>query len=203
MQRWCTTILHSTHKPTQLSVSSSSSPSPFSHRLLHSSPQFLHTPLSLSLISSNFKPLFNASSPSNHPSLLNQMVLSPPLPHLSFIQVRHLTKKEMKEKMKKFKPRTPVKSKLKKIKMKCYSSFKGRFRLMHDGNIRRWKEGKRHNAHLKVIGHPTSYRAVWAIGLDHLDGLRAVSKSAKRRLRQPGIVPLAYAKVMKKLNFCG
>ncbi|CAL5432064.1 unnamed protein product [Camellia sinensis] len=84
----------------------------------------------------------------------------------------------MKEKMKKFKPRTPVKSKLKKIKMKCYSSFKGRFRLMHDGNIRRWKEGKRHNAHLK-------------------------SKSAKRRLRQPGIVPLAYAKVMKKLNFCG
>ncbi|KAL7164710.1 hypothetical protein ACSBR2_040586 [Camellia fascicularis] len=187
MQRWCTklrslAIVHSTHKPTQLSVSSSSSPSPspspFSHRLLHSSPQFLHTPLSLSLISSNFKPLFNASSPSNHPSLLNQMVLSPPLPHLSFIQVRHLTKKEMKEKMKKFKPRTPVKSKLKKIKMKCYSSFKGRFRLMHDGNIRRWKEGKRHNAHLK-------------------------SKSAKRRLRQPGIVPLAYAKVMKKLNFCG
>ncbi|KAE9459235.1 hypothetical protein C3L33_08852, partial [Rhododendron williamsianum] len=29
------------------------------------------------------------------------------------------------------------------------------------------------------------------------------SKSAKRRLRLPGIVPLAYAKVMKKLNFCG
>ncbi|GMP95269.1 hypothetical protein CsSME_00044378 [Camellia sinensis var. sinensis] len=88
MQRWCTklrslAILHSTHKPTQLSVSSSSPPSPFSHRLLHSSPQFLHTPLSLSLISSNCKPLFNASSPLNHPSLLNQMVLSPPLPHLS------------------------------------------------------------------------------------------------------------------------
>ncbi|KAH7843097.1 hypothetical protein Vadar_012545 [Vaccinium darrowii] len=29
------------------------------------------------------------------------------------------------------------------------------------------------------------------------------SKAAKRRLRQPGIVPLACAKVMKKLNFCG
>ncbi|THG09363.1 hypothetical protein TEA_013779 [Camellia sinensis var. sinensis] len=166
MQRWCTklrslAILHSTHKPTQLSVSSSSSPSPFSHRLLHSSPQFLHIPLSLSLISSNFKPLFNASSPSNHPSLLNQMVLSPPLPHLSFIQVRHLTKKEMKEKMKKFKPRTPVKSKLKKIKMKCYSSFKGRFRLMHDGNIRRWKEGKRHNAHLKYASANKPSRGHW------------------------------------------
>lgn len=29
-------------------------------------------------------------------------------------------------------------------------SFKSRFRLMNDGNFRRWKEGKRHNAHLKV-----------------------------------------------------
>lgn len=29
-------------------------------------------------------------------------------------------------------------------------SFKGRFRVMKDGQIRRWKEGKRHNAHLKV-----------------------------------------------------
>lgn len=29
-------------------------------------------------------------------------------------------------------------------------SFKGRFRLMHDGKIRRWKEGKRHNAFSKV-----------------------------------------------------
>nr|GMD76214.1 formin-like protein 20 [Ipomoea batatas] len=29
------------------------------------------------------------------------------------------------------------------------------------------------------------------------------SKKAKRRLRKPGTVPLAYAKVMKKLNFCG
>lgn len=29
-------------------------------------------------------------------------------------------------------------------------SFKGRFRTMKDGQIRRWKEGKRHNAHLKA-----------------------------------------------------
>ncbi|CAN6460966.1 unnamed protein product [Victoria cruziana] len=73
---------------------------------------------------------------------------------------------------------TPVTSKLKKIKMKAYSSYKFRFRTMNDGKIRRWKEGKRHNAHLK-------------------------SKKAKRRLRKPAIVPAAYAKVMKKLNFCG
>ncbi|CAL5355620.1 unnamed protein product [Camellia sinensis] len=189
MQRWCTklrslAILHSTHKPTQLSVSSSSPPSPFSHRLLHSSPQFLHTPLSLSLISSNYE---------------------------NFIQVRRLTKKEMKEKMKKFKPRTPVKSKLKKIKMKCYSSFKGRFRLMHDGNIRRWKEGKRHNAHLKKkhVGETEWKVELWTErNLNSCDKelLRFQTEqrdSAKRRLRQPGIVPLAYAKVMKKLNFCG
>ncbi|KAG5540308.1 hypothetical protein RHGRI_020518 [Rhododendron griersonianum] len=177
MHRWCTklrslSLLHcSTHKPTLLSLSSS----PSTHRLLHSSPQLLYRPLASSVISPNLKPLFNASSAS-HPSLLNQAVCSHP--HLSLIQVRHRTKKEKREKTKKFKPWTPVTSKLKKTKMKCYSSYKGRFRVMNDGTIRRWKEGKRHNAHLK-------------------------SKSAKRRLRLPGIVPLAYAKVMKKLNFCG
>lgn len=35
----------------------------------------------------------------------------------------------------------------------CYiwsRSYKSRFRTMNDGNIRRWREGKRHNAHLKV-----------------------------------------------------
>ncbi|THU74553.1 hypothetical protein C4D60_Mb04t34590 [Musa balbisiana] len=74
-------------------------------------------------------------------------------------------------------PRTPVTSKVKKYKIKSYSSFKFRFRTMNDGRIRRWKAGKRHNAHLK-------------------------SKEAKRRLRRPGIVHAAYAKVMKKLNFC-
>lgn len=73
---------------------------------------------------------------------------------------------------------TPVTSKLKKTKMKSYSSYKSRFRLMNDGTFRRWREGKRHNAHLK-------------------------SKIAKRRLRKPALVPVAYAKVMKKLGFCG
>ncbi|XP_011626942.1 uncharacterized protein LOC18443875 [Amborella trichopoda] len=73
---------------------------------------------------------------------------------------------------------TPVTSKLKKTKMKSYSSYKSRFRTMNDGSIRRWRAGKRHNAHLK-------------------------SKKAKRRLRQPALVHAAYAKVMKKLNFCG
>ncbi|CAF2142275.1 unnamed protein product [Brassica rapa] len=78
---------------------------------------------------------------------------------------------------KKWRPRTPITSKVKKVKIKFYSSYKDRFRPLNDGTIRRWKEGKRHNAHLK-------------------------SKKSKRRLRQPGLVPPAYAKVMKKLNFC-
>ncbi|KAG6521259.1 uncharacterized protein LOC122051990 isoform X1 [Zingiber officinale] len=75
-------------------------------------------------------------------------------------------------------PLKPVKSKVKKYKLKSYSSFKFRFRTMNDGQIRRWRAGKRHNAHLKT-------------------------KKAKRRLRKPAIVHLAYAKVLKKLNFCG
>ncbi|RHN78813.1 putative ribosomal protein L35 [Medicago truncatula] len=49
---------------------------------------------------------------------------------------------------------------------------------MNDGTFGRWREGKRHNAHLK-------------------------SKIAKRRLRMSALVPVAYAKVMKKLDFCG
>ncbi|KAF3792917.1 hypothetical protein EJ110_NYTH02007 [Nymphaea thermarum] len=92
---------------------------------------------------------------------------------LQINQVRDFSSKERKRTKV-----TPVTSKLKKIKMKAYSSYKFRFRTMNDGNIRRWREGKRHNAHLK-------------------------SKKAKRRLRKPAIVPAAYAKVMKKLNFCG
>ncbi|KAF8380775.1 hypothetical protein HHK36_028269 [Tetracentron sinense] len=32
-------------------------------------------------------------------------------------------------------------------------SFKSRFRTMNDGTIRRWRAGKRHNAHLKVLLH--------------------------------------------------
>ncbi|CAA0838820.1 Ribosomal protein L35 [Striga hermonthica] len=97
--------------------------------------------------------------------------------YFQLAQVRYITAKQRKRKLKSRKPMTPVVSKVKKIKIKGYSSFKGRFRVMNDGKIRRWKEGKRHNAFSK-------------------------SKKSKRRLRQPGIVPLAYAKVMKKLNFC-
>ena len=75
-------------------------------------------------------------------------------------------------------PTTPTISKVKKYKMKAPSSMKFRFRTMKDGQIRRWRAGKRHNAHQK-------------------------SKEAKRRLRKPALVHLAYAKVIKKLNFCG
>lgn len=96
---------------------------------------------------------------------------------LSLMQVRYITAKQRKRKLKSRKPMTPITSKVKKIKMKFYSSYKDRFRVMKDGQIRRWKEGKRHNAHLK-------------------------SKKSKRRLRQPATVPVAYAKVMKKLSFC-
>jgi ribosomal protein L35 len=97
---------------------------------------------------------------------------------LQFVQVRNITSKEKMAKWKKkWRPRTPITSKVKKVKIKFYSSFKDRFKPLNDGTIRRWKEGKRHNAHLK-------------------------SKKSKRRLRQPGLVPPAYAKVMKKLNFC-
>ncbi|KAA8521227.1 hypothetical protein F0562_011936 [Nyssa sinensis] len=166
MQRWCAelrslVVLHSTQKA-RLSLSSS-------HRLLHSSPQLLHKPIAFTIISSNFKPVFNASQL----SLFNEEAPRSSLLPLSFIQVRHITKQEKKNKR-----TTPVTSKIKKIKIKSYSSYKGRFRTLNDGRIRRWKAGKRHNAHPK-------------------------SKEAKRRLRRPGIVHLAYAKVMKKLNFCG
>ncbi|GER30299.1 50S ribosomal protein L35 [Striga asiatica] len=137
-------------------------------RLLHTCPNFPQAPriFSQSLISPNFKPLLS----------------SPPFPQLchspiALTQVRYITAKQRKRKLKSRKPMTPVVSKVKKIKIKGYSSFKGRFRVMNDGQIRRWKEGKRHNAFSK-------------------------SKKSKRRLRQPGVVPLAYAKVMKKLNFC-
>ncbi|XP_039134437.1 uncharacterized protein LOC120271825 [Dioscorea cayenensis subsp. rotundata] len=96
--------------------------------------------------------------------------LSPLLP---MVQARHFAVKDRSRA-----PATPITSKVKKYKLKSYSSFKFRFRTMNDGNIRRWRAGKRHNAHLK-------------------------SKKAKRRLRRPEIVHAAYAKVMKKLNFCG
>ncbi|XP_024030588.1 uncharacterized protein LOC112094281 [Morus notabilis] len=139
--------------------------------LLHSS-QTLRQPLHSASHSWSFKPLFSPSSSSLHPSLGLNSIRSSPCP-LSLVQVRHVSSRDRRKKRK---PLTPVTSKVKKTKMKSYASYKSRFRTMNDGNIRRWKEGKRHNAHLK-------------------------SKKSKRRLRLPAIVPIAYAKVMKKLNF--
>ncbi|KAF8728231.1 hypothetical protein HU200_018823 [Digitaria exilis] len=103
-----------------------------------------------------------------HPAIASS--LRPPSAHQQ--QVRHYAKERSRA------PLTPTKSKVKKYKMKAPSSMKFRFRTMNDGQIRRWRAGKRHNAHLK-------------------------SKEAKRRLRKPALVHLAYAKVIKKLNFCG
>ncbi|XP_045813907.1 uncharacterized protein LOC123907615 [Trifolium pratense] len=140
-------------------------PLPSSRRFLHHSlPQPLHS------ASTTFtsRSLFNLSSFPFHASRSSQF--SP-----SLIQIRHVSARDRSSKRK---PVTPVKSKVKKTKIKSYSSYKSRFRLMSDGSFRRWREGKRHNAHLK-------------------------SKIAKRRLRQPALVPVAYAKVMKKLGFCG
>ncbi|KAK1435942.1 hypothetical protein QVD17_01715 [Tagetes erecta] len=174
MQRCCSKL-----RSLAVLRSSSSFPKPLPSlhhpqaRLFHSSTPNLVTK-SLT-ISPNFRPLLF-----NPPSTLQLITTSNSASSLSpsFMQVRHLTLKQRKRKLKSRKPPTPVVSKLKKIKMKSYSSFKGRFRTMKDGQIRRWKEGKRHNAHHK-------------------------SKIAKRRGRLPAVVPAAYAKVMKKLNFCG
>ncbi|KAJ7953373.1 50S ribosomal protein L35 [Quillaja saponaria] len=168
MQRWCSKLRN-------LAVQSGQTLAPLSsRRLLHTSPQCA-SPLQFASSKLSSRPLFNVSSAA-HPSLALQSFRSYPFPS-SLVQVRQVSSRE---RAKKRKPMTPVTSKLKKTKMKSYSSYKSRFRTMNDGlgTIRRWKEGKRHNAHLK-------------------------SKKSKRRLRKPGTVPPAYAKVMKKLNFCG
>ncbi|OWM68523.1 uncharacterized protein LOC116192815 isoform X2 [Punica granatum] len=138
-------------------------------RLLHAPPLIRRTlssapsrnPMSLS----SFPPF--AASP-----LFRYPTMAPPA--VSLVQVRGVSSRDRRSKRT---PTTPVVSKVKKTKTKFYSSYKQRFRVMNDGSIRRWKEGKRHNAHLK-------------------------SKKSKRRLRKPAIVPPAYAKVMKKLGFC-
>ncbi|CAM8988844.1 unnamed protein product [Rhodiola kirilowii] len=141
-------------------------------RFLHHSN---HSPLPSPILNSNptrsllYSPAFTAHAS----AFAAQSSLIPSYVSISFAQVRHLTPKDRKKR----KMLTPTVSKLKKYKMKFYSSYKGRFRPLHDGTIRRWKEGKRHNAHLK-------------------------SKKSKRRLRQPALVPPAYATVMKKLGFC-
>lgn len=166
MQRWCA-------KLRSLSLYSVSRPSPSlssTSRLLHTSaamaaPTF-HQPLAI--FSYNIRTLFSSYV---YPLARHEFASSNL--RLSLAQMRHFSAKSKEKKWKKL---TPAISKVKKYKIKGYSSYKGRFRLMNDGNIRRWREGKRHNAFSK-------------------------SKIAKRRLRRPEIVHAAYAKVMKKLNF--
>ncbi|KAK3435269.1 hypothetical protein EUGRSUZ_D02619 [Eucalyptus grandis] len=167
MQRWCTKL-----RPLALQ-SVRCSPAPSSRRLLHAA-ALVRPPAATSALyrAPSFcnAPLPNASLPARYSPLGFRSLP----PHNFSAQVRHVSSRDRRKKRKRM---TPMVSKVKKIKMKFYSSYKSRFRPMNDGNIRRWKEGKRHNAHLK-------------------------SKKSKRRLRKPATVPLAYAKVMKKLSFC-
>ncbi|KAK8650358.1 hypothetical protein V6N13_140002 [Hibiscus sabdariffa] len=161
MQRLCTKLRSLALQSTQSLPSFSAS-----RRLLHHSSPLFHS----SSAKWSVKPFLNNNAGS--PLLAVSSFPYSPL-FLSLVQVRHVSSRE---RAKRRKPMTPRTSKLKKIKMKPYSSYKSRFRTMNDGNIRRWREGKNHNAHLK-------------------------SKKSIRRLRQPALVPAAYAKVMKKLNF--
>ncbi|XP_038708453.1 uncharacterized protein LOC120003513 [Tripterygium wilfordii] len=174
MQRLCTKLrsLKLQSPETFSSLYSVSSSRRFLH---HCSPQLGHSPHLASTSSWSLRQVLYPSTVNHQfPSLAVLPLRSSPLP-LSLVHVRYVSSRERRKKRK---PMTPVTSKLKKTKMKSYSSYKLRFRTMNDGKIRRWKEGKRHNAHVK-------------------------SKKSKRRLRQPAIVPAAFAKVMKKLNFCG
>ncbi|KMT11404.1 hypothetical protein BVRB_5g107320 [Beta vulgaris subsp. vulgaris] len=167
MQRWCSKFRAFPLLPTSTTTSSSF---PSFHRFYHSTSNFQRPISPFSSISSQLISHFNA--PSFLPIPRNGASVS--LFAASYAQVRNFSAKSKEKKWKKL---TPAVSRVKKIKIKGYSSYKGRFRTLSDGTIRRWREGKRHNAHLK-------------------------SKKSKRRLRKPEIVPLAYAKVMKKLNFC-
>ncbi|KFK31551.1 hypothetical protein AALP_AA6G126600 [Arabis alpina] len=168
MQRFCTK-LRSLSLQSNRNLSSIGAP----HRLIHHSPSS-HLTLGFATTTKwTFLPTATAAFNGFSPSSMGSTIF----PH-HFVQVRNIsTKDKMAKWKKKWRPRTPITSKVKKVKIKFYSSYKDRFRPLADGTIRRWKEGKRHNAHLK-------------------------SKKSKRRLRQPALVPAAYAKVMKKLNFC-
>ncbi|CAM6067090.1 unnamed protein product [Sphagnum tenellum] len=77
-----------------------------------------------------------------------------------------------------FQQRQAFATKLKKTKIKAYSSYKKRFRALANGLYKRWRSGKRHNAHSKT-------------------------NKQKRQLRRPSVAPHALATVMKKLNFLG
>ncbi|KAL1225967.1 hypothetical protein V5N11_025596 [Cardamine amara subsp. amara] len=169
MQRFCTK-LRSISVQSNRNLSITVAP----HRLIHHSPSPSRHLTTLGFANTSKWSFLPAAgvSPLNSNSMGSTF-----FPH-HFVQVRNITSKEKMAKWKKkWRPRTPITSKVKKIKIKFYSSYKDRFKPLNDGTIRRWKEGKRHNAHLK-------------------------SKKSKRRLRQPGLVPPAYAKTMKKLGFC-
>ncbi|KAG6409791.1 hypothetical protein SASPL_127833 [Salvia splendens] len=204
MQRWCSRF----RSLAALASSNLLRPSTAT-RFIHTSPTLFHKPpiITRYLIAPNFSSHISASafpspisqsphsvdgfgSPAVLLSTAGAAVPNPRLTPDELIQARYITAKQRKRKLKSRKPMTPVVSKVKKVKIKGYSSYKGRFRLMNDGQIRRWKEGKRHNAFSKIFST-----------LEELK-LSVESKKSKRRLRQPGIVPAAYAKVMKKLNFC-
>ncbi|KAG0452826.1 hypothetical protein HPP92_025234 [Vanilla planifolia] len=118
--------------------------------------------------------------PTIYQSRISSQPFSPFFPVLNSRHFASESKKDKKKKKMKLSraPRTPVVSKVKKYRLKAYSSFKYRFRTLSDGQIRRGRAGKNHNAHLK-------------------------SKKSKRRLRKLELVYPAYAKVMKKLNFAG
>ncbi|KAI3847740.1 hypothetical protein MKX03_001374 [Papaver bracteatum] len=161
MQRWFGKIRHLTTSSSTKSLLSANK------TFLNSSPQ-LKKPVPCLINNSIFKSILNAPSRTQTLDLAFKSFITNPL---SLNQSRHFSSKERKRK-----PGTPEISKLKKYKMKPYSSFKMRFRVMNDGQIRRWRSGKRHNAHLK-------------------------SKISKRRLRLPALVHPAYATTMKKLNF--
>ncbi|XVF13724.1 hypothetical protein REPUB_Repub08aG0232300 [Reevesia pubescens] len=134
MQRLCTKLRCLALQSTQTLPSLSAS-----RRLLHHSSPPIH------FISTNwnFKSLLNNTTASSPPAIY--CFSYSPLP-VSLVQVRHVSSRE---RAKRRKPMTPRTSKIKKPKMKFYSSYKSRFRTMSDGNIRRWREGKNHNAHMK------------------------------------------------------
>ncbi|KAA0068151.1 50S ribosomal protein L35 [Cucumis melo var. makuwa] len=138
MLRWCAKLRSAAAKPSQIVKSVSST-----RRIFHSAPS-LYQPLHFSPNNLNSRSLFNAQTHS--PLAAYQCIRSSLLP-LSVVQVRHVSSRDRRNKRK---PTTPATSKLKKTKLKAYSSYKSRFWLMKDGSIKRRMEGKRHNAHSKL-----------------------------------------------------
>ncbi|KAK9113406.1 hypothetical protein Syun_020203 [Stephania yunnanensis] len=134
--------------------------------------------LSFSVNDSLFRPSFVVPVKNQHKmvGLGFQSALTAPLVSSSNGVFWARLKERRIKKLNRKRPVTPTTSKVKKIKMKTYSSFKLRFRPMRDGQIRRWHAGKRHNAHLKMSKFQTE-------------------------ASKPDVVHPAYATVMKKLNF--